>query len=107
MGRWPLWGGGRCGEVAVVKRWPLWGGGRCGEVAVVGRWPLCGGGRCGEVAVSREKWPLWGDGRCGELGDGRCGELGVSGGSTVFRIKDWGLVLQTLSANHCCTVFDE
>ena len=79
---WPLWRGGRCGNVAIVERWPLWGCGHCGEVAVVGRWPLVGR-------------------------SGRCGELAVSGGSTVFRIKDWGLVLQTLSANHCCTVFDE
>ena len=52
--RWPLVGGsGHCGEVAVSReKWPLWGGGRCGEVAVVERWPLWGGGRCGEVAVS-------------------------------------------------------
>ena len=47
-----------------------------------------------------ERWPL-------VERSGRSGELAVSGGSTVFRIKDWGLVLQTLSANHCCTVFDE
>ena len=57
--RWPLWGGGRYGEVAVVGRWPLWGGGRCEEVAVVGRWPLVGrSGRCGEMAVV-ESWALW------------------------------------------------
>jgi len=49
---WPLWRGGRCGEVAVVERWPLWSGGCCGEVAGVERWPVWRGGRCGEVAVS-------------------------------------------------------
>ena len=35
VGRWPLWGGGHCGKVAVVGRWPLWGGGRCWEVGVL------------------------------------------------------------------------
>ena len=53
MERWPLRGGGRCREMAVVESWPL-----------VERWPLVGrSGRCGEVAVSREKWPLWRGGR--------------------------------------------
>ena len=47
-----------------------------------------------------ERWPL-------VERSGRSGELAVSGGSTVFRINYWGLVLQTLSANHRCTVFDE
>ena len=51
MERWPLWRGGRCGEVVVVERWPLWRGDHCrkvaasGEAAVVGRWPLWRGGR--------------------------------------------------------------
>ena len=61
MEKWPLWGGGRCGEVAIVESWPL-----------VGRWPLGRGGCHGEVAVSGEvavveRWPLWGGGRCGEV----------------------------------------
>ena len=40
-------------KVAVVERWPLWGCGQCGELAV-----------SGEVAVSREvaiveRWVSW------------------------------------------------
>ena len=47
MERWPLVGrSGRCGEAIVsLEKWPLWEGGRCGEVAIVGRWPLWRGGR--------------------------------------------------------------
>ena len=66
MERWPLWRGGRYGEVAVEERWSLWRGGCCGEVAVMERWPLRRGGRCGEVAVV-ERWPLWRVGRCREM----------------------------------------
>ena len=38
-------------DAVVVEKWPLWRGGRCGEVAVVERWPLRRSGRCGEVAA--------------------------------------------------------
>ena len=40
VGRWLLWRGGRCREVAIVENWPLLRGGRCREVAVVERWPF-------------------------------------------------------------------
>ena len=56
MESWPLWRGGRCGELAVVESWPVWRGGRCREVAGVERWPLWRVGRCGELAVV-ERWP--------------------------------------------------
>ena len=58
MERWPLWGGSRCREVAIVERWPLWRKWPLVEKwPLVGRWPLWRGGCHGEVAVSREKWP--------------------------------------------------
>ena len=50
--KWPLWGGGRCGDVANVESWPL-----VEKWPLVGRWPLWRGGCHGEVALSREKWP--------------------------------------------------
>ena len=52
MEKWPLWGGGRCRDVAIVESWPL-----VEKWPLVGRWPLWRGGCHGEVAVSREKWP--------------------------------------------------
>ena len=43
MGRCPLWGGVRYGEVSDMGRCPLWGGVRYGEVSPMGRCPLWGG----------------------------------------------------------------